>query len=297
MTPCSSSSAGIVSAPTLSQGVNLIFQYAATPTPDPATNLPPADISNLQGRKILDAQYAALNLLARQAERWTKIKEIDLDGANKARIAITYLSPELLEAVLQNHILAHAPHRVNVWETIQKELDQVYRRDELIFLVTVIPDSQASSRHTIDLNPRQLILRNTNDYAVAPMHDDHNLEIPIDLSDGPEFGFINYPISVTINGGCENILDRESNTKINIETQTILVDSVSKGPYVWMIHYAPLVETGISFFNPQYPDGITAVDPAMFLPLPAPPITDEEDVNFWRDFGRFIWGQITLENH
>lgn len=295
MTPCSSSNAGIAGNAALNPAVNQIFQYAATPTPDPAIILSPADMLAAQNHRVLYARHAAINLLAYEAERWTKIKEIGFDDSSKVRIAITYLSPELMESVLQNHILAHEPQRVDVWEIIQKEMNQVYERDKLIFLITIIADSQAFSAHRIDLAPREMILRNARDDAVAPMYDDHNLEIPIDLSDGPEFGFLYYPISIMTDRGCEPVLDRETNTKINIETRVIEIDSVSKGPYVWMIHYAPLVETGNLFYVPKYPDGFTTIDTAVFSPLSEPPATDENDVVFWREFGRYIWGQVTLE--
>lgn len=295
MTPCSSGNAGITGNTALNPAVNEIFQYAATPTPDPAANLLPVDILAVQDHRILYARHAAINLLTYEAERWTKIKEISFEDSSKVRIAITYLSPELMESVLQNHILAHEPQRVDVWEIIQKEMNQIYERDKLIFLITVMADSQTFSPHKIDLAPREMILRNARDDAVAPMYDDHNLEIPIDLSDGPEFGFLYYPISVMTDRGCESVLDRETNTKINIETWVIKIDSVSRGPYIWMIHYAPLVETGDLFYVPKYPDGFTTIDTTVFSPLPEPPATDESDVVFWREFGRYVWGQVTLE--
>jgi hypothetical protein len=283
---------------------NPIFQYAATATPDPT--LPIEEIERRRDRTILEARYAALELLRYEAARWTQVNEVTLDAANKAQILVTFLSPELLMAVFQNNILAHSPKTVDVYAAMNNNLVQITRREELIFLVTVIVVNPNVAAHTLDLDIRNVSLKNTDDTTIQPRHDDHNLDQPINLSQGPAFGFLYYPLAIQVNGVCKQVLDRDSNTKINIETPALLVDSVSLGPFNWTIPYAPLVDTGNSFYTPAFPitptlipqSPITPVqiDESLLSPLKIPSV-DMTSEFFWRDFARFIWGQVTQENY
>lgn len=299
-TPCLPESAGgnmYVATPNTS--TSNIFQYAATSTPDPTTILSVQDISNLQDAKIRDARYAALKVLEHETERWTVVNEFILDATNKTQIMITFLSPELLQAVFQNNVLAHNPKNTDVNAAINSGLAQIADRKELIFLVTIIATNQNGgnpSTHILDLDMRQMILKNADDYDIVPRHDDHNLDQPIDVSKNPVFGFLYYPLAIEVNGICNLVLDRKSNTKINLQTQALTIDSVSSGPYLWSMPFAPLVEIGNSFHTPTYPDQFTFIDENIFSPIKTPP-TDRSHTDFWRDFARFVWGQITLENY
>jgi hypothetical protein len=282
---------------------NPIFQYAA-PTPDPF--LAVEENQRRQDRAILEARYAALELLKYEAARWTKSITVPLDAANNVQILVTFLSRDLLMAVLQNNIFAHSPRNVDVYAVMNSNLSQITNRKELIFLVTVIVANPNGGAHIIDMDIHQLSLKNSDNHTIPPQHDDHNLDQPINLSQGPAFGFLYYPLAIQMEGVCKQVLDRDNNTKINIETSSVLVDSVPQGPFIWTIPYAPLVDTGSSFYTPAYPvtptlfpqSPITQVelDASLFSPLNLPPV-DMTNEFFWRDFGRFIWGQVTLENY
>ncbi len=290
-------------APPSAPLTNPIFQYAA-PTPDP--NLVIEENQRRQDRAILEARYAALELLKYETARWTKSIAVPLDAANNAQILVTFLSRDLLLAVLQNNILAHTPKNIDFYGAINSNLAQIAKRKESIFLVTVIVTNPNSGAHLLDLDIPRMVLRNSDDRTIPPEHDDHNLDQVINLSQGPAFGFLYYPLAIQVEGVCKQVLDRESNTKINIETPALSVDSVSYGPFIWTIPYSPLVDTGNSFYTPAYPvtptiipqSPITQVeiDSSIFSPLNLPPV-DMTSEFFWRDFGRFVWGQVTLENY
>lgn len=272
---------------------NPIFQYAA-PTPD--LTLAVEENQRRQDRAILEARYAALELLRYEAARWTKSVTVPLDAANNVHIMVTFLSRDLLLAVLQNNIFAHTPKNVDVYAIMNGYLSQIEKRNELLFLVTVIVNNPSSGAHILDLDIRQMSLRNSDDRTIPPLHDDHNLDQSINLSQGPAFGFLYYPLAIQVDGVCKQVLDRDSNTKINIETQSLLVDNISQGPFIWTIPYSPLVETGNSFYTPVYPTTQPDIDASVFTPLNLPP-TDMNSEFFWRDFGRYVWGQVTLENY
>ena len=290
-------------APPSAPLTNPIFQYAA-PTPD--LTLPIEENQRRQDRAILEAQYAALELLKYEAARWTKFITVPLDAANNVQILVTFLSRDLLLAVLQNNIFAHTPKNIDFYGTINSNLAQIAKRKELIFLVTVIVANPNSGAHMLNLDIPQTALRNTDDRTIPPLHDDHNLDQTINLSQGPAFGFLYYPLAIQVEGVCKQVLDRDSNTKINIETPALIVDNVSYGPFIWTIPYAPLVDTGNSFYTPAFPLTPTLIpqspitpaqiDTSLFSPLKTPPV-DITSEFFWRDFGRFVWGQITLENY
>lgn len=290
-------------APPSNPLTNPIFQYAA-PTPD--ANLAVEENQRRQDRAILEARYAALELLKYEAARWTKSITVPLDAANNVHILVTFLSRDLLMAALQNNIFAHSPRNIDFYGVINGNLAQIAKRKELIFLVTVIVTNPNSGAHMLDLDIPRMSLRNSDDHIIPPEHDDHNLDQVINLSQGPAFGFLYYPLAIQVNGVCKQVLDRDSNTKINIETPALLVDSIANGPFIWTIPYSPLVETGNSFYTPAYPvtptiipqSPITQVeiDASLFSPLNLPP-TDTTSEFFWRDFARFVWGQITLEDY
>lgn len=256
----------------------------------------------MQSQRLIQARHAALALLIHEVKMRTEIRDFKLDDINKVRIAVTYLSPRLMEAVFQNHILAHPPGNPNFHETIRQFIEKSGEHDEHIFLMTVIANLETSMPHTVDMAPREMILRNTNDYNVTPLYEDHNLDLPINLSYGSEHGFLYFPESVFTKNGCESVLDRKRNTKINIEAQAIFIDGERIGPVIWTIYYAPLVDTGISFYTPEYPTPTVpgqSLSPGtdVYTPLTEPPTNSEKEDSFWRDFARFVWEQVTLEHH
>ena len=270
-----------------------IYGYIGAATPDPYNAIPTPDVT----QRTKEARHAALIRLEQEVQRWTTDVTIPLDATSKTQILVTFLSPELIQAVYLNNLLKHNVTTTDIQAGIQAALNQFASREQFIFLVTVIATSQnstTSTPHSMDINLSQMILMNAENLAIPPSHDDHNLDQPIDLTHDPVFGFVYYPLAVTNNGTCNQVLDPIYNSKINIQTESVRIDSTNTGPLTWTIPYSPLLNVGTFHYTPTYtvPENLEEIHSSMNLP----PIR-QEDSNFWRDYARFVWGQLTLEDY
>lgn len=284
---------------------NMIFEYAypTIPTPAPsniAVPMPPNQ------QKILEGRYAAFQNLKNQAARWSDIETINLDDSNEIQIIITFISPELIQAVFLNKVFKDGFITSDFDIQVQNILNSIAARDELLFLVTVTAtnNNMNSDSHVIDIPINELILNNAGNLASLPKHDDHNLDQPINPLFEPVFGYIAYPLAILKSDGCNWVLDPKYNTNIVITLSDIKVDNAPSRPYTWTIPYKSLVDTD------DYPDPLMFMvppgfDPTQILPLSKPPypMTTLTLPNgsipdmYWQDFGRFIWNQITLGNY
>lgn len=225
------------------------------------------------------------------------MKTIKLDTSSEAHIIVTFVHPELLQAVYLNEILKNT-HLVSEIETQMSEvMTRVSRRDELLFMLTVVAnhhDPLNITRHTLDLPIGEMKLINAGDISVPPMHDDHNLDQPIDTTQNPAFGFIGYPIGIQSNGRCIWVLDTTYNTNIVIVADSILVDGLNVvGSQAWTIRYQSLIDSGLPMDVPDF--SVPSYDPGLLSSITAAPV-HVNDPNFWRDYSRFIWGQVTFGN-
>lgn len=138
-------------------------------------------------------------------------------------------------------------------------------------------------------------MHNAEKITIIHSHNDHNLEQVIDTSAGPVFGYLGYPLSLVSAEQCRWILDPKFNTNIVITVPFLEVDSANNNTaYFWTIPYAPLFDLNLPPDLPDFnmPAGF---DTNLMTPLPLPP-SDINQANYWQDFGRYIWGQVTLGN-
>lgn len=279
----------------------------ATPTPDLITLAPPDP--TLASSNLAKARYAALDRLTHEVERWTDIQSIRVDEASEIKIMVTFLHPDLIQAVALNNILLNNPNVLNNTATAQQidaevrnALNQFAMRKKLIFLITipVIPKTETSFPHTISMKIHEMILKNSNNMGIRPDYDDHNLNQTINPNDKAIFGYFYYPLAVLHNNTCTEVLSSEYNTKIVIETSSLIIDDTAGEAKVWTIPYDPLLDIGPSYYMPDLP-------PANQLSLtPISPVNDPPQTNlsiealqnnkeFWQEFGRFVWAQLTFE--
>jgi hypothetical protein len=281
-----------------------LFQHGATPTPT-FTPLPltptampdlvlPTVMALEQEQRSLETRQAAFDRLIYEVERWTSIQKIKLDEANEAHIMVTFISPELVQAVFLNNILARNRHTANIRTEMENALLQFSKREEMIFMVTISAvnrDSTSRTSHTLEIPMDKMILVNAENLEILPLHEDQNLDHPIDLSLGPVFGYLYYPLAVIDNNSCKQVLDPKYNTKIVIQTKTLKVDSATTS-LTWAIPYKPLLETGFSSYSPAFftpdPASLAGMQPIKNAPPGSDPVN-------WEEFAKFIWGQITLE--
>jgi Holliday junction resolvasome RuvABC ATP-dependent DNA helicase subunit len=288
---------------------NMIFQYAypsipIPTTPDATTPTPPI-VPNEQ--QILGARYEAFQYLINQTKRWSDIETIKLDNLNEAQIVVTFISPELIQAVFLNEVLKDRIITSNFDVQLQNVLNSIADRDELIFLVTVTAtnNNTNSTRHTIKIPIQSIVLQNDAEYLlILHNHDDHNLEQPINPSVKSVFGYIAYPLAVLTSKGCTSALDPKYNTNIVITVPDIKIDNVSSGSYTWTIPYKSQTNANTPpappIFIPRTSSDSNQISPLSKPPYPISSIVLSTGVNsdiYWQDFARFIWNQVTLGSY
>ena len=286
--------------------VNTIFQYAypLIPTPIPpdlATPTPPNE------PQILAARYEAFQYLKSQTKRWSDTEVIKLNDLNEIQLTITFISPELIQATFLSEVLRDRFLTSDFDVQLQNVLNSIAARDELLFLVTVTAtnnNSTNSTPHVINIPIDQMILNNAGNLKYGPIHDDHNLEQPINSSLEPVFGYIAYPLALLKSDVCNLALDPKYDTSIVITVSDIKIDGDPSRPYTWTIPYKSLIEANIPPQPPTFkvPDNLNQ---DLMSPLPKPPypmtsLILSNGINpdiYWHEFAQYVWHQVTLGNY
>ena len=274
---------------------NTIFEYAFPPyIPTP---IPPNPVQ-LNEQQILSARYAAFRQLVYETERWSDTRTIDLGDSDEAIITLTYISPELLQAVFLNEVLKNKFPSYGFQDQLQNILNTVAARNELLFLLTVITKNNSvnPTRKTMQIPIKSMLIYNAENVSSTRSHDDHNLEEVIDTSSDPVFGYLAYQLSQVSANQCRWILDPKYNTSIVVSVPSIEVNGVdNKSPVSWKIPYVPLISSIMPINTPVWnlPSGF---DQSLMTPLTLPP-SEIKSENYWQDFARFVWGQITQGNY
>jgi hypothetical protein len=280
---------------------NGIFQYAATPN---------AQAPAMQEQLTSIARYQAFQYLIKATRRWSDAETFVLDGSSEAQVTVTFLSPELIQAIYLSGLLKDSLFSVNFETRTRSILDKLAKRNELLFLVIVSSTKYDNSTlnpapPVMDLPISEMVLINAEDLKVPPNHDDHTLEQPIYVSCGPVYGYLAYPLAVEENAECKWLLDPTYNTSIVISAPSVLVNGADRGPHTWTIQYESLLDPGLPVWLPSFNSAPPGFDQNLLTPLTAPPIPpvnltttmDENSIDlFWRDMARFIWGYVMLEN-
>lgn len=287
---------------------NIIFEFAHPPTPVPLPTSTPDPVntpfpvptitptSPPSAGQIQSARYAAFRHLIKEAERWSDIQKIKFSDSTEAEIVITFISPELLQAVSLGDALNERNTVFDFNSQARVALDSIAAREELLFLLTVTSPLNYTNlnNHVIKFDTTTLKLKNAEGLELSPGHIESNLGEPINASSTAVFGYFGYPLVKLDNGKCKWVLDPKYNTNIVITLPEIFVDGVATGPYSWTIAYMPLIDLNVP---PPPPDFNVPpnYDQSQISPLTVPP-SGIRLTNRWQDFARFVWYKITLGN-
>jgi len=251
--------------------------------------------SGLPLNSVSPDSYSVLSILVNETKAWSDVQTILLDDSSKAQVVLTFLSPPLIKAIYDSEVSSRGLAAVS----IQSVLDEIASREELIFFVTVITNTNNNASlisHNIEIPIHSMIIMNSDDLAIPPLHDDHNLGQPIHSSLEPVFGYVSYPIGMKNGSACSWILNPAYNKKIIITVPGILVDANDKGSFTWMIPYSPLFQTGVHSNS----HSISLINPAVVSASVAPPslmkdllVTQGMEGNdFWQVYAGFLWKEV-----
>jgi hypothetical protein len=274
---------------------NKIFESAFPPVPTPIPPNPPVQFNE---QAILDARYTAFQQLIKETVRWSDSKIAKLDDSSEVTITLTFLSPELLQAVFLNQVLKDRSVMYGFQDQLQKALNKIAERNELLFLLTMTMKNNNVNppRHTVKIPIQNVVMNNAENLVITHSHDDHNLEQAIDATSDPVFGYLAYPLAGVSASECKWILDPKYNTNIVVTVPFLEVDGLSNStPYFWTIPYSSLIGPIVPSETYIWPLP-AGFDQNQMTPLALPP-NDVNQPMYSQDFARFIWNQITLGNY
>ncbi len=251
------------------------------------------------------AQYAAFRILGQQTERWSGYVDLKVSDTNFVRITLTYLSPQLIEAVLLNNVLRKKEigDPIDVFASrVKAGLDQVGNRNEMLFLMTITksdPGLDATSAVNITIPLQNMILTNSSNQKFGPKRSDHIVDYSILLDKEPVSALISYQMTVGGSSECHLMLDPQSNNTISLHLEGVQINGVTREPLTWTIRFASLLGGGQPDIIPKYVDG--AEIPEHWKPDSDAPHVLRDIPNtvsglwdqYWEKMACYVWGQLT----
>jgi hypothetical protein len=258
-----------------------------------------ASINDISAYDI--SRQNVFNELVNQVYHWSDSVDIST-GEKTVRVTITYVSPELVHLIILNHYLykriTHPPGKVG--EQVKSQMSRIIGNEEYIFFI-IFMSPPTNDGITIEFPLSELALTNANNLTAYVNHDDHNLERPIVLKTGLEYGFFNIPMTVTKDGNCQTVLDKNRDTRIVLSIPRIIINATDFGQQSWEYKYAPLIDvTTISamqsnpFLLAQQVDQISPDTVQLSSRTSQLSSVDLDEAGYWAAMARFIWYETTL---
>jgi hypothetical protein len=109
-----------------------------------------------------EARQEAFRFLKYQTKRWTRVEDLRPDGEPKVRTIVVFISPDLIRAVILNHMLyKFDPNQdQNLENYIGSNLNRLKNANELVFMLIVQPEIRENKTFTI--SPQNIVLNNTS---------------------------------------------------------------------------------------------------------------------------------------
>jgi hypothetical protein len=253
------------------------------------------------------SQRSAFNMLEAQVRQWSVYEDVLVKDNVMMRVTVTFISPDLIEAVVLNQIIySGIPPVPDFPSAIKMAKDDIANREELLFLVTVtssqyrdrlLPDD----RLVLDIPITYLTLTNTSYLSITPAHSDKNLDDEIDLRDGPVHGYLGYPLAVQKNGICTLVMDTRWDTTLTLHVPNVMVNGAPYDALTWVMNVHPMVDMNAPNIDPDELAKMLA-NPSIpvenyYNPIDAPPVPEngksKDDQaywdQYWDDMSRFIW--------
>jgi hypothetical protein len=241
------------------------------------------------------AKSQAINFLAYETMRWSHIEDIPVDASNSVRAIMTFISPELVRAVMLNHVLfnesaGQAQNLPDVTNTILTALDN---QNQYFFLIVIQPVTTDKSNKSISISPKQIVLSNVLDIKVPTTNTDNFLNRDFKISSPPRSGLIFFPIATQDGSQCWPVLDslHDTSMALSIEAAKIADQSVS---IYWEIPFSPALSVTSAIPTPN-PNAVLAANEDQPLEEWSLDIAQPVDQTYWKTLGRLVWGKLTLD--
>jgi len=263
-----------------------------------ALRTPGPEMQTIKGR--------ALNILTYETIRWSHVWNKTVDEKNKIRITFTFVSPDLIRAVILNHVILRLSHEtnpradINLQEYSNSALQKMDQRAKFLLLIIIQPETSNQSTSRIVI-PQHISLNNIENLPTYKTQSDDFLHHALKFSDGQHSGVIFFPFG-TINstGVCTPILNTQQDTSITFVISGAQIASENSEEIFVEMPLAPAipVDSTLPPMNPFILENGGEYAPRTTLPPIPTEATEYEkggDLKYWTLVSLFIWQKLTLD--
>jgi len=287
LSPCSSPKAQI---PSMDRN-----PYLKHTTPDNIKGI----FDNFLSGNLRIARQDALMQLGKNMKLWSDYKNIIGDDGQMIRVSITYLDPVLVQYIILNDVLSlpfDNIDQMNLITRIQNEMDNLAKYDRLLFVIVITTPIYNGTNLSVDIPVENLILVNSDGMKTIPPQYDYLLTEVIDITQGPVFGIMGYPVSVISEETCIPFLN-EQTSSLTLDLGKHVLGETSFNSQFWNISYQSLITQEDSHTIPTYDQSYDS----RLTKLEQPPIPDLRTVAgfdektaryYWEDMGRYFWNVL-----
>lgn len=264
---------------------------------------PPNQVTNIFSRfktnamSYESARQDAFIQLGENIENWSAHEDVTIDGST-VRVTVTYLDPMLVQYIVLNEALAPSNNSLDQsWfeNQIQSAMTRLANRNEIMFIIT-ITSLPSDNTVYVEVPVTNLELIGTSGIRLQPTHYDPVLVKRNDVSKKNLYGFVGYPVSLSLQEGCAGVIDQWT-TSFILDHNGSLPKENPFYNHFWNITYeAPVVLQGNT--RP-----VPTVDPFFNIErynktdtLPSPNLlTSDENTNFyWEEMARYIRSKVIM---
>ncbi|GEM_PF-2058201 len=258
----------------------------------------------------LDRQKSrALQFLAYETMRWSSVQDIQA-GEKPVRLIVTFISPELIRAVILNHAIYKEMYEekyipgLNLSSYIGQRLQNMDLRQELLFLITIQAELPAGSEIQIELPATNFFLKKNTYFRVPVSHTDGFFKHSLKMSSSQHTGFLYFPFGVSQQAeSCQQTLDTLHDKYIMLSVEGAVIDGKKFDEITWQIPFVPPLDVGsaIPTPNPDLPipsnHAPGSIAPAIQNIGPTGMVSALTDENrgYWSQLGQFAWSNLTLD--
>jgi len=237
----------------------------------------------------------AVDFLAYETERWSHKEYVTVDDNNHVWVVMTFISPELIRAVLLNHVLFDAwqssTNNLSLDDFTRDTLSTLNDKEKYLFIVAAQPETKTQSQMSIEISSSQVILTNNGGVPVYATVDEGLLDRDFTLASPARADLFSYPFGKQVGSECNRVLDPSRDTTITLNINAKFGGKPK--PISWEIPFAPPLQVAVSI----PPSTVGNLPDEKKLPLEDVTKIDlsKSDDSFWRDYGRLIWGKLTFD--
>ena len=253
--------------------------------------------TNVHVANLAGAQQEAFRFLKYQTKRWTRVENLSPDGEPEVRTIVIFLSPDLIRAVLLNHMLfKFDPNQdQNLENYVGSNLDRFKKANELVFMLIV--QSEVRENKTFTISPQNIILNNTSVglSEVRIVRRDSILDQALPFTDKAHAGYFYYPIGTKINGECAPSINPEKDTNITLTTKKAIIGNTQNIAINWSFCFCSILLVNDTMYEANFAPDATfteKVEPKNDLPAYNFDINDD---SFYTALSKFIWAKMISE--